>query len=291
MILKSKRNAEDLALKLKFERQLEKSMRNFFKDLSSEVKHHYAVTEQILDTRQFDSEIAVILMQHYRKVSNAFEKRLRLDIQKIFHIYETKALDDKVKKKLNEYFKRRSIEQTSFISQTNSKELFNSFQSIMLGAAMEGVFLPKKKLSELASDDFEVRALGRAKTIGQTETQSSSEKTKDIEAESLLDDQVIAEGVVLRPENITKTWSAILDTHTRIAHAEADDQTVNQDDPFLVDGEQLMYPGDTSLGASLENIINCRCNTTRAIDLSELPEFVSQPRSSSVPTRGEIFYP
>jgi hypothetical protein len=31
------------------------------------------------------------------------------------------------------------------------------------------------------------------------------------------------------------------------------------DEPFVVDGEQLMFPGDTSMGATARNIVNCRC--------------------------------
>jgi hypothetical protein len=42
-------------------------------------------------------------------------------------------------------------------------------------------------------------------------------------------------------------------------HWHADKQSVPLDDPFLVSGEQLRFPGDTQLGASLGNVINCRC--------------------------------
>lgn len=54
-------------------------------------------------------------------------------------------------------------------------------------------------------------------------------------------------------------WIATPDERTREAHAEADGQTVPLDEPFEVDGEQLMFPGDDSLGASAENLIQCRC--------------------------------
>ena len=54
-------------------------------------------------------------------------------------------------------------------------------------------------------------------------------------------------------------WIATPDERTRDAHADADGQTVQLDEPFEVDGEEMMFPGDDSLGASAENLIQCRC--------------------------------
>lgn len=52
-------------------------------------------------------------------------------------------------------------------------------------------------------------------------------------------------------------WVAIHDTHTRLAHAEADGQRRSPGVPFDVGGEPLRFPGDP-LGDP-ENVINCRC--------------------------------
>jgi Phage Mu protein F like protein len=54
-----------------------------------------------------------------------------------------------------------------------------------------------------------------------------------------------------------KEWSAVGDERTRDAHDAADGQTVPIDQPFLVGGESLMFPGDPR--GSPENVINCRC--------------------------------
>lgn len=58
---------------------------------------------------------------------------------------------------------------------------------------------------------------------------------------------------------ISKTWVTVGDTKVRDAHMRANGQTVEVTQPFQVGGELLKYPGDTSLGASFANIINCRC--------------------------------
>ncbi len=57
---------------------------------------------------------------------------------------------------------------------------------------------------------------------------------------------------------IVKVWSSAKDDRTREAHIEANGQEVEIDEPFIVDGEELMFPGDPS--GSAENVINCRCS-------------------------------
>jgi hypothetical protein len=76
-------------------------------------------------------------------------------------------------------------------------------------------------------------------------------------------DQLEEKGVILQ-----KRWVAAHDSRTREAHLEADGQTVGNDEPFVVGGEELMYPGDGSLGASGWNLYNCRC--TRVTDVSHV---------------------
>lgn len=55
-----------------------------------------------------------------------------------------------------------------------------------------------------------------------------------------------------------KTWRAHLDDRTRSSHLHANGQTVPVTEPFLVDGQALMFPGDPT-SASPSNTFNCRC--------------------------------
>lgn len=57
--------------------------------------------------------------------------------------------------------------------------------------------------------------------------------------------------------DVWKRWVSTDDERTRPAHREANGQEVRIDEPFIVDGEKLMYPGDSE--GSAGNIINCRC--------------------------------
>lgn len=52
-------------------------------------------------------------------------------------------------------------------------------------------------------------------------------------------------------------WVAILDSHTRLAHEDADGQRRSPGEAFDVGGEPLRFPGDP-LG-DLDNTVNCRC--------------------------------
>ena len=68
---------------------------------------------------------------------------------------------------------------------------------------------------------------------------------------------------------IFKEWVATNDARTRDEHRAADGQQVPIDKPFKVGGEELMYAGDISLGASGWNTINCRCTMINIIKKKE----------------------
>lgn len=57
-----------------------------------------------------------------------------------------------------------------------------------------------------------------------------------------------------------KQWLTILDGRERETHNLADGMIAVVEQPFEVGDSLLMFPKDTSLGASPEEIINCRCS-------------------------------
>ncbi|MFA1821168.1 phage minor head protein [Virgibacillus oceani] len=58
---------------------------------------------------------------------------------------------------------------------------------------------------------------------------------------------------------LKKTWLSSHGARTRPEHEEMDGVTVDIDQPFDVDGYEMMYPGDESAPGYL--VINCRCTT------------------------------
>ena len=73
-------------------------------------------------------------------------------------------------------------------------------------------------------------------------------------------DELESKGAILQ-----KRWVATRDNRTRHYHVEADGQTVDYDKPFTVGGEELMFPGDGSMGASGWNLYQCRCTRVTEI--------------------------
>ena len=57
----------------------------------------------------------------------------------------------------------------------------------------------------------------------------------------------------------TKTWLPIIDNRTRDTHRELDGVTVPIAEPFQVGEYLMMFPTDSSMGAGMEEIANCRC--------------------------------
>jgi hypothetical protein len=110
-------------------------------------------------------------------------------------------------------------------------------------AAGEGIDVIAKRLDALYLDKI---IPYRSEVIARTEVIAASNLGSRAGAKQT--------GLVLNHE-----WISTRDTRTRDFHAMADGETVPMDIPYLVGGEQLMFPGDTSHGASGGNIINCRC--------------------------------
>ncbi len=57
-----------------------------------------------------------------------------------------------------------------------------------------------------------------------------------------------------------KRWKSYRDERVRADHADVDEQVVDISRPFRVGKYVMMYPKDDSLGAGLEEIVNCRCS-------------------------------
>ena len=63
---------------------------------------------------------------------------------------------------------------------------------------------------------------------------------------------------------LKREWVAVIDKRTRHAHAMLDGQKAEIGKPFKVDGEEIMFPGDTSAPGYL--VYNCRCSLVADVD-------------------------
>ena len=63
---------------------------------------------------------------------------------------------------------------------------------------------------------------------------------------------------------LQKEWLATLDGRTRHAHAMLDGQRAQVDQPFLVDGRKIRFPGDPAAAGDL--VYNCRCTLIASVE-------------------------
>ena len=126
--------------------------------------------------------------------------------------------------------------------------IMRKLQSEMTTAILKGESIPKiaKRLKTVAES-----YLGDTVRIARTETTRIENSAR----------QSVGDEGVKKGFNMWKRWSATGDERTRDEHLAADGQEVPSNEPFTVGGEQMMYPGDISLGASGWNTINCRCSS------------------------------
>lgn len=138
------------------------------------------------------------------------------------------------------YVRTHGAAKVKQISEVTRKQV----QAVIENAVIEGLSVPEIQRRILTTTGGQM-AQRRARTIAQTEVHGAACAGSQAAVESLN-----------RPYR--KEWISNLQPgRTRPWHLNAHGQIVSSNEPFLIDGEHLRYPGDP-LG-SARNVINCRC--------------------------------
>lgn len=70
-----------------------------------------------------------------------------------------------------------------------------------------------------------------------------------------------------KTDAVAREWDSAGDKDVRYSHRKMDGQRRGIDEPFISpSGAQLMFPGDTSLGAGADEVVACRCRVRTVID-------------------------
>jgi hypothetical protein len=71
----------------------------------------------------------------------------------------------------------------------------------------------------------------------------------------------MVDGGAVREDQLAREWDSTLDSRTRLQHIQMEGvQVRGLSQPFnMPDGTRMMHPGDASLGAGADQIVNCRC--------------------------------
>ena len=155
-----------------------------------------------------------------------------------FSIIDNTAVKNILTKEVNPFTK------LSIAGMQDKRVIMRKLESELTTAILKGESIPKiaKRLKNV-SEGY----LGDTIRIARTETTRVENSAKQ---------SVGDEGKRLGFD-MWKRWVATADDRTRDEHLAADGQEVPNDEPFIVGGEEMMYPGDESLGASAWNTINC----------------------------------
>lgn len=162
---------------------------------------------------------------------------------------------DSKDERLLEWISERSRRDAELIQGVTDEEVIMTLWDVVY----EGKYTIQKAAKAL--EESYTFSEGRAQTIARTEILSAARS-----GQFHADEQ---SGIV-----IGKEWFSAHQSNTRPGHREADGQIRPLHYPFNVKNtngeyEELMFPGDTSHGASASNVINCRCGYFRILEGEE----------------------
>lgn len=154
--------------------------------------------------------------------------------------------------KFNAWVDKAGLLKAREINDTTRTALREKLAAEVSEGVQAGESMPKiaARIRAAADGVYKNMSEARAMTIARTETMSSVNA---------------GQFEVYKGEGATKKeWLATQDDRTRDAHIEANGQVVGIDEAFVVDGEELMYPGAPT--GSAGNLCNCRCTVLPVLE-------------------------
>lgn len=254
-----KQQQVDTTFKLRHENKLNEDLNRVYNLIIYDAVKYYSQNKTYKNLDDYNTLISSILYTNWVEIRNRFIRVINNmmvntnTFNKLNNIADNSFNNIGIKDLLidirNNAIQNNSInmyntvtQSTSSIAKTNNKQIISA---AALGLSAVDF---KNKISDLYRN--------RIPTISTTFVQSASEKTKSDYTNSI--NSKLKENN--KDDDLTKSWAAVLDDHTRESHVIADGQTVPIEDYYIVDGELLYEPGDTRF-SSIGNTINCRCSS------------------------------
>lgn len=248
------RAALDHNMKLRFEASLRRRIVRLHRRMLRLYLRELQITGVVIDFQiEFGNELREMLNAHYDRLGNAFTRSIDRQI-KVLSIV------------ISKYFTVRSVEQSRAITKVTQRHADEALITARLAAAAASVTgevaLTELEIATNAGGIFKQLLNGRTAAIVMHETNWPAEAAKLTQVEILAGEAPTITGGSARPSKQQKSWANLGDSRVRTGefnHLRAE-QTVPANRPFIVSGERLNFPGDLSLGASLGNVIRCRCS-------------------------------
>jgi len=154
-----------------------------------------------------------------------------------------KDFEDVFLKKLPKHIKKVTAPKLKKLNLTSFKSIANDIQR----AIDDGTSIDD--LADYIRNDIPRTYKNRERAIARTET---------CEAQGYSG----REAALYTGLEMEKSWLAWIDDKTRTGHALYNGETTPMDEPYIIDGDEMMYPGDSTMGAGAGNLVNCRCTET-----------------------------
>lgn len=249
---------EDVKRKIGLEQRLSPVIKGLFSELVKDFfNRQVGKPSRLADIQE---RLQQELGAHYKNVVNEFLGTINDDMPDQLKL----SADDlgKLKTYLVNRYTERAAEQARIINETtatNEQEALAMANQDAEEQRARGEEIGAGSLYAMAAAMLSKKLRGRVSTIASFETQVPAEETKRAEVSYLLGRTSDPLSQVAAESPIFKTWFTQGDEDVRQWHFEADGQTVPENEPFIVGGQKLMMPGDTDLGATIDNVANCRC--------------------------------
>jgi hypothetical protein len=249
---------EQLALKLSLEDRFRPRIRAAFNAIIKDFRIFVAATGTIPTLRKYQAVWETLVDNHYKRTQNAF-KGVILPGKKQVEITDEDR-EEILLLALLTWREQNASQSAVAITATTRDNMFDAINTALEQARNEGITLTNRELAVSAAAILRRKLQSRVSGIAITETQKPSESTKHIEAEteSGLTPRILG-GSALAPTTSRKRWRTVGDDRVRKIHRQVNGQMRSLNEPFIVNGQYLMHPGDSSLGASIDNVANCRC--------------------------------
>jgi hypothetical protein len=292
--------AENLAKKVKLERQAIIALDELLREITRDLRAFATVTGESQDANAYRDELSGILSRQSRRVSRAFLGSVIDAIEELADdendtttilltaIATANGLSliellDQMRAEIRVKVTAFNTEQvgldTSEITGTNQKALDSSVARARAQLIEEGDITPTNAaVGALAAKIFLNANAFRSDLIATTFTQKIAEHTTNSERDVFFEKRngMQAMGAGIPPVEEVEYWVSQGDERVRTTregdrfdHLDADGST-SVGGIFTVSGEQLRFPGDPDLGASSGNIINCRCSAVISFTESEV---------------------
>ena len=251
------------------------------KTMIVDLKQYFAKQKRLVRAGKDIETIAPVLDKHYKRIVRKLTgKQIKQDIPQ----------------NVIDFISNRADINADVIDDTTRKEIADSMDIARQSLLDDGITdYTEDTLLIVASKIFIRKSGRRVGTISNTETEESAEAIRNITVIESLDEleTAVSENDVEKIHEIylenpsytaykidkligkeeaavlfaliataSKEWQTMGDGKVRVKpfnHRAANNQKVGITEPFVVSNQLLKYPGDRSLGASLGNIVNCRC--------------------------------